>query len=224
MPGPVLAEHVLDQFNSAIRRLGMYGGQMSLLLYADVLAKAYGQSEQWEEHLAGWRKNGTMNELHVAGPVTEMFGDADTAVIGSVWAQAALDFGWLDLGRVLTAQEYSRARAAIPELCSEDRSLTYVIQTFGRPSVRCGGGNPRYPSTWLYAGPDPEEPLICCHFAGEKEAISVPPGTTGGSLAQLSDEQLNERPSLLAVRVGRGPLLGQFSLTPRGRLDLRASE
>ncbi len=87
---------------------------MALILYADVLAKAYGQAERWEDHLADWRDNGTMNEVFVAGPVKEMFGEADEGVIGSVWAQAALDFGWLDLGRVLTADEYTTALAPSP--------------------------------------------------------------------------------------------------------------
>ncbi|MGC5019240.1 hypothetical protein [Micromonospora sp. DT47] len=191
--------HLRAKVNDALRRPGMYGGEMALHLLLDALAFAEGRHEEWRRANDGLRERGRFTSVGVRGvflPVLPKAVNHDDAV-SSVYAELAHRLGWLETDRLLTAEEYDDLTATLPGWVAEDRGLTDVLARFGRPSIRLGGGNPRFPYTLLYVAAGSDQ-VVSFHLWGDWA------------------EPLADEPTLLAARRGDLAFTTGLHATPEG--------
>jgi hypothetical protein len=62
-----IRQYLLTQFNQALRRLGMYGGEIAIRLLADALAFTDRREPQWDEALGSLRTQGRRERGRRAG-------------------------------------------------------------------------------------------------------------------------------------------------------------
>src|SRR5262245_59159738 len=101
-------EYLRTQINHALRRLGMYGDELSLILLFDALAYTDGIEHDWKTERDTWRRRGLFVSTGVRGAMAAVLpgiGRSDCA-IASVYAEFAHRAGWLDLDRTLTDTEH----------------------------------------------------------------------------------------------------------------------
>ncbi|XVU29044.1 hypothetical protein ACQPZJ_18860 [Actinoplanes sp. CA-054009] len=194
----------LGRLNDAVRRPGVWGGETTLRLFLDAVAFVDGRSADWQQEQDALRERGAFTALGVRGAFARVLpGHDDDGAVGSVYAEVAWRLGWLTIDRVVPADEHRRLRVET-DWCARDRDLDEVLDEFGPPSVLCGGGNPRFSKTVVYAAADRTCGLVSLHFAGTYDWESPQP-------------QPESPPALVAVRHGNEPFLDTFAFTPTGQ-------
>jgi hypothetical protein len=201
-----IRDYLVGQLNSALRRPGMFGGEMALRLLLDHLVYAERQDEAWAQERRAMESRGAFTSIGVKGAFRNLVpGDYEYGV-ASVYAEFAHVRGWLEADRVLTAEEHESMRQELRTWAAQDRVLSEVLETFGPPSVLFGGGNPLYGKTLGYLAEPVKEPMIFFHLwnGTDPDAESTWPPIYG-------------EPVLLAVRCGTGPFRDTFTFTPEGK-------
>jgi len=199
--GDEIRAYLRREVNHAVRRTGLYGGELALELYFRALSHAEGGEDDWAAERQLWRAQGWWGGTGIRGAIDLLMPPSRIRaddVVASVYAGYAYRAGWLDLDRLLTHAEYADLRAALPEWVAEDRRTSDVHARFGPPSLLLGGGNPRYPQTYLYAA-GRFRPLLCLHLWND------------------FDEPLGDEPVLLVAREGGQPFGESCWFTPEGR-------
>jgi hypothetical protein len=221
-----LRGYLLTQFNQALRRLGMYGGEDALLLLADALAFADACQPEWNETIAELQAHGAATSARVRGAFQRLWGDQGPNphdAVASIYAEVALPRGWVTLDHALDRREYDELDQSSAPWAGQDRTLTGVLATYGPPSIWFGGTNPYYPKTLGYTTA-PTAPtadggphsLICFHLWNRPQPAAAP------------RRAVHDEPILLAVRhpshPGPGhhgpgssrPFADRFTFTPAG--------
>ncbi|GAA2359343.1 hypothetical protein Cme02nite_35830 [Catellatospora methionotrophica] len=194
----------LDRLNDALRRSGMYGGEVALRLCTDTMAFIDGVTDSWQREQEDLRSRDAANSLGVRGAFAQLVdGYLDDGAAASVYAEFAWRHGWLTVDRTLPDADHRRLREGAAAWTARDRSLDEVVAEFGPPSVLFGGSNRRYPKTLAYAAADRSEDLVSLHFTSTYDWDA----TTGQPEPDLV---------LIAVRHGRGPFETTFAFTPAG--------
>jgi hypothetical protein len=196
-----LRDYLVRQLNSALRRPGMFGGEIALRLYSDALAFADGRDD-WRAAEAALQARGSFVSTGVTGAVARLFGGNSADVMASVYAEVARNYDWLDLDRVMPSSEYARLRDMVRPWCLHDRSQADVLAEFGPPSMRLGPSSPRSPKTLAYGTARPEDPLIFFHL--------------GRAAADAGEPAPDAQPALLAVRFDGATFSDGFTFTPAG--------
>ncbi|GHH82634.1 hypothetical protein GCM10018781_67970 [Kitasatospora indigofera] len=197
--------HLVTQLNDALRRPGMWGGELAIrltldhLLFVERRQEAWGDEQRALEQRKAWTPTGVKGAFEGALPA-----DHGTSV-ASVYAEFAHRQGWLKLDRVLSADEYATMLAAIDSWASQDRVWADVISAFGAPSVLFGSTNPYYGKTLGYVTADLSAPMLFFHLWNGTDPDTEP-----------SWPPSREHPLLLAVRRGDAPLDASFTFTPEG--------
>jgi hypothetical protein len=209
-----LREYLLTQFNRALRRLGMYGGEDALLLLTDALAFADACQPEWNETMAGLRAQGAATSARVRGAFHCLWGNQRPSphdAVASVYAEVALPRGWVTLDHALDQREYDDLDRSSRPWAAQDRALTEVLATFGPPSIWFGGTNPYYPNTLGYTtaptaptAPKGAHSLICFHLWNRPQPADAP------------RRAVHHEPILLAVRHPGQPFADRFTFTPAG--------
>ncbi|MEV1064660.1 hypothetical protein [Streptomyces sp. NPDC050263] len=198
--------HLVEQVNSMLRRLGMYGGEAALWVAFGHLAFVERDTKAWDEQWRSWLDR-SGRSTGVKGVFRDMVPGhrVDNDEPASVYAEFARRRGWLHPDRVLDADAHARVRDRARPWAAEDRTWPDVTTEFGEPALLLGGTNPYYGKTLGYFGPDPAEPVVWFHLWNGTE----PDGEWPPKRAQ---------PILLAVRCGdEGPFDDTFTFTPEGR-------
>jgi hypothetical protein len=205
-PSLEIRSYLHQRINSAIRRLGMFGGEVGLTLLCDALAFVERRDVQWEAERALLRSRGASSS-GVAGAMGEVLpdGQRDEAAIGSVYAELAARLGWLRLDRSLSDVEQHGLADGVRGWAAIDRRLTDVLVTWGEPSVWLGGRDPLPPQTLAYALDDVRSPLVCFHLWNQITPTESPDATAAF-----------DEPRLLIVRFGDGPFTDTLTFTPEG--------
>ncbi|GLX98289.1 hypothetical protein [Herbidospora sp. NBRC 101105] len=205
-----IRDYLIAQLNLALRRSGMWGGEISLRLLLEHVACTEGKEHVYREEEAAMRSRDASYPTGVRGAVRHVLGDDDDFAVASVYAEVARAHGWLHTDRLLTAEEYASMRAELAALCDGDRLFTEVRHRFGPPSVRFGT-NPDCEQTLAYATGNVADPMVFLHFWNRRE-----PGT---------EWPVYQEPALLAARCGTGRFSDTFTFTPLGgsRTNLQLS-
>lgn len=139
-----------------------------------------------------------------AGAFESLWGAGTDDMAASVYAGFAHRHGWLRLDRTLSRDEYDKLIGVTTAWCESDRTLGQTLGMFGPPSVYCGGTNPCFPKTLVYATGHSRDPLLCFHFWNE-------------FLDSCTDQTaLYDEPMLLAVRGEGSDFADGFTFTPAG--------
>ncbi|WP_329127374.1 hypothetical protein [Streptomyces sp. NBC_01465] len=205
----VVLDYLVRHLNSALRRPGMYGGEMGIRLYLDAVAFADSAEEACQEELEGLRTRKAFFSTGVSGAFKDLWSDTHEGSMASVYAEIAHRQGWLALDRTLTAAEYAMLRHSGETWCREDRHLSDVVTAFGEPSVLFGGTNPRYPKTLAYATDRRDDALVCFHLWN-----GLSPSPTSPTAC------LRTEPVLWAIRAGGTLFTDGFTFTPEGAARL----
>ncbi|MFI5823740.1 hypothetical protein ACIA8I_32330 [Streptomyces rishiriensis] len=197
--------YLVTNLNGALRRPGMYGGEMAIRLYLDAVAFADASEQAWQQELKDLQTRRGSSSTGVRGAFQDLWGDAHEGAVASVYAEIAHRQGWLRLDRTLTSAEYDEIRRVTETWCRDDRLLSDVVTAFGPPSVLFGGNNPNYPKTLAYATDRRDDPLLCFHLWN-----SFAPGPSSSSAS------VHAEPVLWAFRDGGTLFTDGFTFTPEG--------
>ncbi|MFF9039488.1 hypothetical protein ACF090_28935 [Streptomyces sp. NPDC014892] len=205
-------DYLVTQLNGALRRPGMYGGEMAIRLYLDAVAFADAAEQAWQQELKDLQTRRGSSSTGVSGAFRGLWGDAHEGAVASVYAEIANRQGWLRLDRTLTSAECDEIRRVSKTWCRKDRLLSEVVTAFGPPSVLFGGNNPNYPKTLAYATDRPADGLLCFHLWN-----SFAPGPSPSSAS------VHAEPVLWAFRDGGTLFTDGFTFTPEGSARRRES-
>ncbi|MGW0630331.1 hypothetical protein [Streptomyces sp. NPDC002758] len=197
--------HLVDQLNLALRRPGMYGGELTLRILLDHLLFVERQPEAFGQQQQAWQDSGAWSAIGVTGAFRDLIpGRNYESGMASVYAEFAQRRGWLKPDRVLAADAYEALKSHVRRWAGEDRTWADVTAEFGAPSVLFGGNNPLYGKTLGYLSEDPKQLMVAFHLwnGSAPGAESWPPE--------------HEQPLLLAVRFGEGLFRRSFTFTPEG--------
>lgn len=179
-------EHVIETFNQAVRRPGMFHGDRALGVYLEMLAYLDGDDDGFV-----WIVDS--NQRTVDAPIQELFPGAAVAVEASLNGEEAFRRGWLRLSRELSDVEYSSLIDRIPKWQAGAHLASEVLLTHGPASVVFGPTNPAYPTTIAYATADPATPMVLFYF---------------GHRSRPAESKPAARVTLLAIRVADGEFPG----------------
>ncbi|MDT7843063.1 hypothetical protein [Streptomyces justiciae] len=207
--GPVMSAdemhaYLVDQLNHALRRPGMFGGEIAILMLLDHLLFMEGQLEcRWEAVREPLRERGASTAIGVKGVFRELIRGRDEHDVASVYAEFAHQRRWLHADRLLDARTHESLMGRASEWAAQDRQWPDVVAEFGEPSILFGGTNPRYGKTLAYVSEDPGHPLVFFHL-------------WNGDLDEASPtwKPSYEQPVLWAVRLGDRPFQESFTFTP----------
>lgn len=200
-----IRDYLLQQLNSALRRPGMFGGEIALRMYCDAIAFTDRSERLWAEDLSALRSREAFASTGVTGAVERVLGHRAEDVTASVYAEIAHQHAWLTLDSNLPEASYGRILNRLPAWCARDRSHSEIITEFGAPSMLIGGSNPLYPKTLAYATADTGSPLVFFHLWN---------GTQPGASTSWPPE--HPEPVLLAARHGSARFIDGFIFTPSG--------
>lgn len=198
-------DHLIDQLNLALRRPGMYGGEVAFRILIDHLLFVERQPEAWDQQKQRWEEQELWTPIGPGGAFQDVFpAQGDCYEVASVYADFARLRGWLKPDRVLTAEDYESLTGRVRGWAAADRTWADVTAEFGPPSVLFGGNNPLYGKTLSYLAEDPQQSAVVFHLwnGSEPGAEPWPPR--------------HVQPLLLAVRFGGGSFLGSLTFTPEG--------
>jgi hypothetical protein len=192
--------------NDAVRRVGMYGGEIALELYFDALAFVDRREAEWAAERAGLRDRRAATPQGVDGGVEVVLGHRSSDVMSSVYADIAHRLDWLTLDRPLSATEYDRVTESTVDWCRRDSTNSDVLSEFGAPTVLIGSDNPYWPHTLAYGTLDRRSPFVFFHLWN---------GTAPGEPDTWPPPRAE--PVLLCVsRRGDGDFQQDFTFTPYG--------
>ncbi|MGZ0150804.1 hypothetical protein ACXJJ3_27345 [Kribbella sp. WER1] len=194
-----IQQHFIEGLNGAVRRPGMYGGELGLNYKFDevIYVTETSDSRAWQE---AFEAAGAWSSIGVAGVVRRLMPGDGAEAIASAYADYAHQQGWLTIDRTLEEREYGALRGRLGQYCATDHVEADVLDLFGEPSVRIGGRNPRYPSVLGYVGAD--GPIVWFYLWNGTEQDTWP---------------AYEEPVLLAARCGLAPFVQSFVFTPAGQ-------
>ncbi|MFD7945341.1 hypothetical protein [Streptomyces sp. NPDC059744] len=205
-PSEEIHAHLVDQLNLALRRSGMFGGEMALRTLLDHLLFVERQPEAFAQQQQAWEDRGVWSGTGVTGAFRDLIpGRNYECGMASVYAEFAQQRGWLKPDRALGTDAYEALKGRARQWAGKDRTWADVTSEFGAPSVLFGGNNPLYGKTLGYLSQDPERPMVIFHLWN-----GSPPGAE-------SWPPEHEQPLLLAVRYGEGPFRQSFTFTPEGQ-------
>jgi hypothetical protein len=205
--------HLRASFNEAVRRPGMFGGEMTLRLYLDALDVAHGH-ERASAEIVGLRARGAFSPLGVPGAFRTVLPGLEASrpaalnagldhLMASVYAEIGHHQGWLELDRTLTDRELATIEEKIRDgWCATDRTATQVTEAFGPPSVLIGGTGPAWPRTLVYSAAG-----SCLSFHLWNSFTAIGP---------RDDRTEYPEPMLIAVRREGQPFAHTFLFTPIG--------
>jgi hypothetical protein len=213
VPSGEIHTYLVTRLNDALRRPGIWGGELAILLTLDHLLFAERRQGAWDDEQRALKQRKIWTATGVKGAFEGVLpADHDTNV-ASVYAEFAHRQGWLKLDRALSADEYATMLAAIDSWASQDRVWADVTSAFGTPSVLFGGTNPYYGKTLGYVTADSSAPMLFFHLWN---------GTDPG--VEPSWPPSRAQPLLLAVRRGDAPFAASFTFTPEGQRRRPAQE
>ncbi|MEU8383333.1 hypothetical protein [Streptosporangium sp. NPDC048865] len=202
--GEQVRDHLLTQINAALRRPGMFGGEIALRIHFDAMAFADDREQAWNEERDSLQARGAFLSTGVRGAFESLWGAGTDDMAASVYAEFAHRHGWLHPDRILSRDEYDELIGVSRVWGGSDRTLGQTLGMFGPPSLHCGGPNPYFPKTLVYAAGHSRDPLFCFHFWNEL-------------LDSRTDQTaLYDEPMLLAVRSEGSDFAGSFAFTPAG--------
>ena len=197
-----IQQHFIEGLNHALRRPGMYGGELGLNHKFDAVTYI---AETGDDRI--WTKvfeaAGAWSSIGVTGVVRLLLPGDATDVVASAYADYAHQQGWLTIDRTLDEREYGDLRAGLADYCAADHTEADVLGSFAEPSVRIGGINPRYPSVIGYV--DAGGPIVWFYL------------WNGSNPGEPDSWPVYEEPVLLAVRCGLAPFGASFVFTPEGQ-------
>ncbi|MFE4057821.1 hypothetical protein ACFXP3_16240 [Streptomyces sp. NPDC059096] len=211
LPAPLAAaeeihDHLVDQLNLALRRPGMYGGEVAFRILVDHLLFVGRQPEAWDQLKQSWEEQGLWTPIGPGGAFQDVFpAQGGCYEVASAYAEFARRRGWLKPDRVLTAEEYESITGRVREWAAADRTWADVTAEFGPPSALFGGNNPLYGKTLSYLSEDPQQSAVVFRLWNGSE-----PGTEPWPPEHA-------QPLLLAVRFGGGSFRGSLTFTPEGQ-------
>lgn len=205
-------DYLVTHLNGALRRPGMYGGEVAIRLYFDAVAFTDAAEQAWKQELEDLQTRRASFSTGVRGAFQDLWGEAHEGAVASVYAEIAHRQGWLRCDRTLTSAEHDEIRRVSETWCRKDRLLSDVVAEFGPPSVLFGGNNPNRPKTLAYATDQRDDALLCFHLWNDFAQ------TPGQSLASVHAE-----PVLWAFRNGGALFTDGFVFTPEGSARRRAS-
>jgi hypothetical protein len=192
-----IRQYHLQRLNSALRRPGMWGNEITIRVLMDAVAFVDGLDEAVREETDVLRTRRAFNALGVLGGVQDVLtgyqGHHDA--VASVYAEIAWRYDWLVVDRLIPGDIHERLRTQAADWGARDRHLDEVLAELGPPSILCGGSNPHCAKTLAYAT-DGVPGLVSLHFS-----------------VSLDEPQ----PILYALRYGDGPFPESFVFTPFGR-------
>lgn len=209
-PAPLAAaeeiyDHLIDQLNLALRRPGMYGGEVALRILIDHLLFIERRPEAWDQLKQSWEEQGLWTPVGPRGAFEDVFpARSDGCEVASLYPEFAHWRGWLKPDRALTGEEYESLTSRIREWAVVDRTWADVTEEFGPASVLLGGNNPLYGKTLVYLTEDPRQSAVVFHLWNGSEAGAEP------------WPPRHAQPLLLAVRFGGGSFRGSLTFTPEG--------
>src|SRR5262245_43407511 len=89
--------YLLQQLNSALRRPGMFGGEIALRLYCDAIAFTDRGERLLAEDLSALQSREACTSTGVTGAVERVLGHRAEDVMASVYAEIAHQHAWLTL-------------------------------------------------------------------------------------------------------------------------------
>ncbi|WP_427888610.1 hypothetical protein ACQHIV_35150 [Kribbella sp. GL6] len=198
-----IQQHFIEGLNGAVRRPGMYGGELGLFYKFDevVYVTETGAGRTWQEALEA---AGAWSSIGVAGVVRRLMPGDGAEAMASAYADYAHQQGWLRIDRTLDGRDYADLRGRLAGYCATDHLEADVLGSFGEPSVRIGGSNPRYPSVLGYVAAD--GPIVWFYL------------WNGSKPDEPDSWPLYEEPVLLAGRCGLAPFKESFVFTPEGQV------
>lgn len=195
--------YLIDRLNLALRRPGMFGGELGIRMLLDHLLFVERRPEVWAEEQKGLEQRGAWSAIGARGAFDSLLPGDHVDGMASVYAEVAHRQGWLTADRVLDAAAYASMRGSVREWAGRDRVWGDVVAEYGPPSLLCGGTNPLYGKVLGYLTEAPGEPMVSFHLWNGSDAGSWPPD--------------HPEPLLLAVRYGHTAFAGTFTFTPEGR-------
>ncbi|MFB8029475.1 MULTISPECIES: hypothetical protein [unclassified Streptomyces] len=200
-----VSSYLVTHLNAALRRPGMYGGELAIRLYLDAVAFVDNAEKAWQEEQESLRTRTAFFSTGVGGAFKDLWGEAHEGSVASVYAEIAHRQGWLRLDRTLTSAEFAQIRRTSDTWCGKDRLLSDIVTAFGPPSLLFGPSSPEHPKTLAYATDRSDDPLLCFHLWN---GLSPSPGSPAASL--------RAEPVLWAIRVGGTLFTDGFTFTPEG--------
>jgi hypothetical protein len=212
--------HLRASFNEAVRRPGMFGGEMAIRLYLDALDVAHGH-ERASAEIEQLRPRGAFSSVGVPGAFWRVLPGLEAShraalnvslddMAASVYAEIGHHQGWLDLDRTLTDREMAAIEAKIRDgWCDADRTATQVSEAFGPASVHIGGSGRAWPRTLVYSAGGP--------------CLSLHLWNSFTDSGPHEDRTEYPEPMLIAVRREGQPFADTFVFTPVGQ-GLRLGE
>lgn len=205
-PSEEMRDHLVDQLSLALRRPGMYGGEMALRTLLDHLLFVERQPEAFAQQQQAWEDSGAWSAIGVTGAFRGLIPGRNYEYgMASVYAEFAQRRGWLKPDRVLATDAYEALKGRVRQWAGKDRTWADVTSEFGAPCVLFGGNNPLYGKTLGYLSEDPEQPTVTFHL------------WNGNAPGAESRPPEHEQPLLLAVRYSEGPFRQSFTFTPEGQ-------
>lgn len=197
---------LVDRLNDALRRPGIWGGELGIRLTVDHLLFVEQRPVVLEEEQRALGERGAWPPTGVTGAFGGFLPSDHGCDMASVYAEFAHRQRWLKADRVLDAGEYAQMLDSVDSWAAQDRVWADVVASFGPPSVLIGSTNPYYGKTLGYLTDASSCAMVFFHLWN---------GTDPG--AKPSWPPLHEQPLLLAVRHGDRPLAESFTFTPEGQ-------
>jgi hypothetical protein len=106
-----IRQYHLDRLNQALRRPGMWGGEVTIRLFMDTVAFVQGMRESWSQDQDELRQRGAFTSTGVRGAfATILPNHHDDGAIAPVYAEIALRHRWLTIDRYLPDEAYRRLK------------------------------------------------------------------------------------------------------------------
>ncbi len=208
-------DYLVDRFNIAVRRAGMWGGELSLRLFLYDLAFLDGAEAVWAGEQERLVARGCWTSTGIEGAFTMMLATEESheSAASSIYGEISHRLGYLRLDRSLDPNTYRAVRKQARSWTRKaDRTLTDVVAEFGEPSLIFGGTNPLWPKTYAYATTSGADPII---FFDLWNKVEIADGHVAG--------ELGPEPMLRDVRVTGSTFPSDFTFTPLGRTMRRSS-
>ncbi|MFE7528987.1 hypothetical protein ACFU7Y_25210 [Kitasatospora sp. NPDC057542] len=204
-PSDEIHTYLVARLNDALRRPGMWGGELGIRLMLDHLLLLERRQEAWDDEQRALEQRKAWTPTGVKGAFGGFLPADHDASVASVYAEFAHRQGWLRTDRVLSTDEYASMLATIDSWAAHDRVWADVTSFFGTPSVLFGGTNPYYGKTLGYVTAGLSAPMVFFHLWNGTDPDAEP-----------SWPPAREQPLLLAIRRGDASFAASFTYTPEG--------
>lgn len=209
-------DRLIQHANDAVRRPGIWGGELTIRILLADLAFIDEADDAWTAEQQQLRDRGSWTEIGVRGAFATIFGGRQQPrthdeTVGSVYADIAHRLGYLHLDHALSPTGYRQLRQQARPWCrAADRTRSDIINTFGEPSIHCGGTSPYWPATLAYTTSRPTDPLICFDTWNEIDHTVV-------QAEQRAAGRWEPEPILRNVRIRTATFPRDFTYTPTGK-------